>query len=193
MIKSNIQGKHITHNYEVKYERDDKGELKYKPSLTVKDTEAYETILIVDGEIGQNSSKFWGFYSTHRINISESESVVVEEKIYRADLHEYMIHTDKVLSEKDVNKEEAEALLSKLSSEYNELMIERDEKLVAYCHVHKLDPEDTDYEELKKIVYKPCDINDTITSLTYAETLSNIAVGTVTISDYLKTSAIMGI
>lgn len=193
MIKSNIQGKHITHNYEVKYERDDKGELKYKPILTVNDTETYETILIVDGEIGQNSNNFWKLYTMPTINISESESVVVDEKIYRADLHEYMIHTDKVLSEKDVNKENAAALLSKLSSEYNQLMIERDEKLVAYCHVHKLDPEDTDYEELKKIVYKPCDRNDMIASLTYEDALSNIAANTVTISDYLKTSAIMGI
>lgn len=193
MIKSNIQGKHITHNYEVKYERNDKGGLKYKPSLTVKDTETYETILIVDGEIGQNSTKFWKIYSTPTINISESESVEVEGKIYRADLHEYMIHTDKVLSEKDANKEEAEALFSKLSSEYNQLMIERDEKLVAYCRVHKLDPEDTNYEELKKIVYNPCDRNDTITSLTYEDALSNIAVNTLTLTDYLKTSVIMGI
>lgn len=173
MIKSNIQGKHITHNYSVKYERNDKGGLKAKPRLEVKDEVTYETIMTVDGEIGSNSSGTWSFTSIslsfdcrHRINLSEDEEVIVDNKIYRADLHVYMVHTSKVLSEKDCGKEEAEALLEKLTGEYNEQVINADEKLAAYCKLHKLVLAETDYEELKKVVCPPkCD--DSVATLAY--------------------------
>ena len=78
----------------------------------------------------------------------------MEEKIYRADLHAYMVHTDKVIEEKDdeYNKY-TERNYKDLMHEYNAQIIDGDEKLKAYCAVHKLDPAETDCDELKKIVY----------------------------------------
>ena len=163
-LVSYIQGRHVEHVYSVKYERDEKtGKLVKKPKLDITDRFKYETLkrednledFIVYGEIGNNTSdKVWLIYGYPSINISEDETVDVVEKIYRADLNAYMIHTSKVLSEKDVDKEESYALLEKFMSEYNEMKISEDDELSTYCKVHKLVPSETDYDELKSIVKK---------------------------------------
>ena len=162
-LQSYIQGRHIENVWEVRYDRDEKtGKIAKKPHIRFDASFKYETLkdthgedFIVDGEIGMNSSRGWlGLNTTDSINLSEDEKVTVIAKIYRADLHAYMVHTDKVLSEKDVNKEEAEFKYNKLLAEYNKTMIEDDEELLSYCKVHHLKPEETDYDELVKIVPK---------------------------------------
>lgn len=159
-IKSYIQGKHITHKYTIKENRDnDTDKFKCKPELTTKDEIAWADLLVVDGEIGQTSRNtshtgLWTFDMSYRINISETEEVHVEEKIYRADLHAYMVHTDKVITEVDAaGSEDIKHRYNVLVSEYNMQMIAADKKLEAYCGVHNLNPATTDYDELKKIVY----------------------------------------
>lgn len=158
-IKSYIQGKYITHAYAIKENKDDAGKFVSKPKLTTKDEITWADILVVNGEIGQTSRKFssgglWTFDITHKINISETEEVHVEEKIYRADLHAYMVHTDKVITEVDAEgSEDIKHRYNVLVSEYNMQMIAADKKLEAYCGVHNLNPATTDYDELKKIVY----------------------------------------
>lgn len=166
-LVSYIQGRHVEHVYSVKYERDEKtGKLVEKPKLDVTDRFKYETLkrednledFIVYGEIGSNTShKVWLIYGYPSINISEDETVDVVEKIYRADLNAYMIHTDKVMSEKDVDKEESDALFEKIMREYNEVNISEDDELSTYCKVHKLVPSETDYDELRSIVKKNID------------------------------------
>lgn len=161
-IKSYIQGRHVENVWEVNCDRDEKtGKLKKKPHIRFDARFKYETLqrqtgeeFIIDGEIGKSDgcSAWFTLLPKHEINISEDEKVTVIEKIYRADLHAYMVHTDKVLSEKDIDKEEAEFKYNKLLAEYNKTMIEDDEELLSYCKVHHLKPEETDYDELAKIV-----------------------------------------
>ena len=164
-IKSYIQGRHVENVWEVKCDRDEKtGKLRKHPTCDFIATYTYDTLkhestgedFIVDGEIGKSDGcgGWFTLLPKHEINISEDEKVTVVEKIYRADLHAYMVHTDKVLSEKDVDKEEAEFKYNKLLAEYNKTMIEDDEELLSYCKVHHLKPEETDYDELVKIVPK---------------------------------------
>ena len=158
-IKSYIQGRHVENVWEAQCERDEKtGKLIKKPYIHCGTQFKYETLkrdngkdFIVDGEIGSNSDSGWP-YTIERINLSEDEKVTVIEKIYRADLHAYMVRTDKLLSEKDVNKGVAEYDYNQLLREYNKMMIEADEELLSYCKVHKLVPADTDYDELRKVV-----------------------------------------
>lgn len=162
-IKSYIQGKRIVHTYEIKEHKDeDTGKFKRKPELVTHDNITWETLqkasgaeFIVDGDIGQSSyNQLFMYDLSHRINLSETEEVCVTGKIYRADLHAYMVHTDKVLSEEDAaGSEDMKHRYDVLVSEYNMQMIADDEKLAAYCGVHNLNPATTDYEELKKIVY----------------------------------------
>lgn len=159
-IKSYIQGKYITHRYKIKENRDnDTGKFKCKPELTTKDEITWADLLVVNGDIGKTSRKlgsypFVLFDTSHRINISETEEVCVEDKIYRADLHAYMVHTDKVIHEEDAAcSEDIKHRYNVLVSEYNMQMIADDKKLTAYCGVYNLNPETTDYDELKKIVY----------------------------------------
>ena len=160
-IKSYIQGRYVENVWEVQCDRDEKtGKITKMPRIRFDAHFKYETLqnahgedFIVDGEIGTNSTCGWlGLVGVNKINLSEDEEVTVIQKIYRADLHAYMVHTDKVLSEKDVDKEEAEFKYNKLLAEYNKTMIEDDEELLSYCKVHHLKPEETDYDELAKIV-----------------------------------------
>lgn len=162
-IKSYIQGRHVENVWEVQCDRDEKtGKLRKHPTCDFIATYTYDTLkhestgedFIVDGEIGKNDGcgGWLTLLPKHEINISEDEKVTVVEKIYRADLHAYMVHTDKVLSEKDIDKGIAEFEYNKLLREYNKTMIEADEELLSYCKVHKLVPAETDYEELRKVV-----------------------------------------
>lgn len=87
-----------------------------------------------------------------RINIGDEEVDVRKEAFY-ADLSEWKQFVDKVISNVDYYKEEAELDYADLIGQYNEQMINEDEKLKAYCKLHHLNPVETDVDELRKIVY----------------------------------------
>ena len=87
------------------------------------------------------------------MNISEDEAVSVGKEIFRADLNEMHLETDKVLEEVDINKEGSEEILSEQIRAFNSMMITSNEKLKAYCDVHNLAYEDTDAIELFKIIF----------------------------------------
>jgi hypothetical protein len=162
-INSFIQGKRITHTYEIKENKDlNTGKFTRKPELITHDEIVWETLLkengeefVVDGEIGHTSGGGWLAIDIRRkINISETEEVGVEQQIYRADIHAYMVHTDKVVGEEDaVDSGDTKVKYGRLVCEYNEQMIKDDEKLSAYCKVHNLTPANTDYDELRKVVH----------------------------------------
>lgn len=107
----------------------------------------WKDILTVDGEIYYNLG--W----SEDFNISEDETVHEENKIFRADLNEMHHFTNKVLEVQFVDKDTSESALFHLMADFNEQMIESNEQMLAYCKLHKLDPRETDCEELFKIVY----------------------------------------
>ena len=94
-------------------------------------------------------------YPYKRINIGDEEVDVQKEAFY-ADLSEWKQFVDKVVSNVDYYKEEVELDYADLIAQYNEQMINENEKLKAYCNLHHLNPGDTDVDELKKIVYGNC-------------------------------------
>lgn len=143
-IQSYIQGQYITHHYSIRENRDvDTGKFKSKPELIKEDEIMYATLdnknhdrlFVVDGEIGCNwdlhlFSSFPLPYMS-KINLSEDEVVNVVGKIYRADLHAYMIHTDKIMSERDDSSaEDTKQAYELLVREYNEQMI-NDETIIS--------------------------------------------------------------
>ena len=87
------------------------------------------------------------------INLSENVVVGVTESITRVDLGAYVLRTDKILSEDILLKEECEEILICQIAAFNKMMIESNEKLLSYCKLHKLDPSNTDANELFKLVY----------------------------------------
>lgn len=159
-MKSYIYGKSITRTYSVEFERDAEGKIKRKPQLKVKEEKTtFHPIvrksgeeLIADGEIGRNSSSYVAFDFGTKINIDENTEVIVEKEIYRADLSAYIVYTSHILNEDDTNKEEMTLLRDQLVSEYNETKIKSDEKALAYCNLHKLNPSETDYDELRVLI-----------------------------------------
>lgn len=145
-----IQGKEIETTYSVKVVRNENGILTKKPEL-VKESKVVKWDNMfnpIDGEIEYNTSRFFG---GNRINISESENVKVEEQIYRADINKLMVHTDKVIREKEISKTESEKEFKKVMAEYNHLIVDNNSKMKAYCNVNKIDVDTVDIDDLKKI------------------------------------------
>lgn len=93
-----------------------------------------------------------GFYAAAEINIGDEKVAVIKETFY-CDLGEWKQFIDKVVENTDHDKESAEAEYVEALYEYNQQMINEDERMKAYCELHHLDPGETDVDELKKIVY----------------------------------------
>lgn len=165
-MKTKVFGKKIENNYiiepnqkMIKDENNcDKLVFTAKPTI-IKESNLVEWVKLhsFDGEPRYNNyvaNIGWiGGYNYNRINLSEDETVEIEEEIFRADLNELHLHTDKIVEENDYDKEYQEAGYNTLIGEFNKQMIESNDKLKSYCEVHKLNPEETDCIELFNIVF----------------------------------------
>ena len=155
-----VFGKKIENFYEVfhnwKQVEDDNGEIRTvyidKPTINkARKVKEWCELCSYEGEPRYNSHNGWALYNN--INISENETVAIEEEIFRADLNEMHLHTNKVVEEKDINKEDALSILDGKIKAFNKMMIESNDRLRAYCDLHKLSYEDTDCIELFKLVF----------------------------------------
>ena len=162
-MKSIVKGQIVKETYSVvdnlttiTVDGEEKQVFVAKPRID-KQTEIAEwrNILTLDGAMHYNTPPADGWLGVvHRcFNISEDETVCEIKKIFRADLNENHYFTDKAVETRTVNKEESELRLRILMAGFNEQMTESNEQMSAYCKLHKLDPRDTDCEELFKIVY----------------------------------------
>lgn len=164
-MRTVILGKKIENVYEVNHnwKTIDDGNSGVKTVYTGKPTlvmiphiKEWTEICSYDGEPRYNSGSNYMFgtmFSKNQINISEDETITVNKEIFRADLNEVHLETDKVLEEVDINKEVSEEILSEQIRAFNSMMITSNEKLKAYCDVHNLPYSDTDVIELFKIVF----------------------------------------
>lgn len=155
-----VFGKKIENFYEVfhnwKQVEDGNGEIRTvytdKPTINkARKVKEWCELCSYEGEPRYNSHTGWAL--CNKINISENETVAIEEEIFRADLNEMHLHTNKVVEEKDVNKEDALSILEAQIKAFNKMMIESNNKLMSYCDLHKLSYEDTDCIELFKLVF----------------------------------------
>lgn len=154
-----IKGKNITNFYSVKDNKKmravNDNELKSiytaKPELVKEPKVEWEEICNFEGDLHYNNS--WAFGG--HINISEDDEVRVDKTIFRADLNEKHAFTNKILKEQDdeKSKSDAESIFKEELADFNEIMINSNDAMLAYCKLHKLDPRDTDCIELFKLVY----------------------------------------
>lgn len=156
-MKTIVMGKKVTNNYEVVVKRGEDNKFTERPYLTMNDSIIeWEEICKYEGV----PQKEYVLFDGNEIYISEDEHVLVTEQRFRADLGNWYQYTNKVLEENDGNGESCEVELAALLREYNKQMIEDDERAKAYCDLHKLDYEESDYDEIIKIIgkdenYKP--------------------------------------
>ena len=122
-----------------------------KPEI-IKDVVELDPVEICQYEGRPCVSSYKCVFADPKINIGDEE-VNVKKDIFFADLSEWRQYVDKVVSNVDYYKEEVELDYADLVAQYNEQMINEDEKLKAYCNLHHLNPVETDVDELKKIVY----------------------------------------
>ncbi len=167
-MKTKVFGKKIENIYGVDHKwktiKDENGEDKTvytdKPTLT-RESKVKEWVELCSykGEPRYNSTRMPRYDSTrmdymyNAINISENETVVIEEEIFRADLNEMHLHTNKVVETIEVDKEDMVDTCKCQIRAFNKMMIESNSKLMAYCDLHKLVYEDTDAIELFKLVF----------------------------------------
>lgn len=119
----------------------------------VKDVEKRE-IASWDGTQTYNDKPASYIYSVPKyLNINEDTEVRINKTIFRADLGEIHHFTDYVIENTDVDKEDTENLYKKMMAKFNHDMILADDKLLAYCNLHKLNISNTDVFDLYKVVY----------------------------------------
>lgn len=158
-----IKGVVIEKRYEVlpyiKEITDENGESKTvytgKPVLKCENyVSRYEEILRYAGEPAFNR-----YYNnktkalSNEVNISETETVQVHDVIFRADLNEYHLFTDKVISTSIVNKDSSETAYREHMKRFNKQIIDSNEKMKDYCDLHMLKYEDTDAVKLFSLLY----------------------------------------
>ncbi len=95
----------------------------------------------------------FAFNSKNKINLSVDEEVCIDEEIFRADLNELHLHTDKIVEENDGDRDYQMNNYEMLVNDFNQQMIESNDKLNAYCKLHNLVPCCTDAIELFKLVF----------------------------------------
>jgi hypothetical protein len=166
-MKTIIKGKNLKTTYGVnnntKEIKDENGALKIvytaKPELTKVVDTTWETIAEFDEDIEFNKNQAAKFFMTGifnsigTINITEDEEVSVIKKKFIIDQKAYVLYTDKVLDSTEELKEISEENLCYELESFNRMMIESNEKLLAYCNLHKLILKETDVDELMKLVY----------------------------------------
>lgn len=162
-MKTIILGQKIENIYDVNHNwktiNDENGNFKtvYTAKPTLNKTsiiKEWVEICSHNGEPKYNStSSFKGLFAQPELNISENETVQIKEQIFRADLDEMHVRTNKIVEEIDVDEQEARATLSEQIRAFNAMMITSNDKLQSYCDVHKLSYEDTDAIELFSIVF----------------------------------------
>lgn len=155
-----VKGKVILNKYRVesnlkKIKKDNKSELVYtaRPTL-IKESNVidWQDICKFNGEPYYNKECFTVFGKS-AINISEDETVYINREVFRADLNELHVFTDKIVEESDVCKEKFEAKFKQELANFNEQMIESNDRLLSYCKLHKLNQRETDAIELFKLIY----------------------------------------
>ena len=160
-MKTVLFGKKISNycevDYKMKHIQDSNGLCKIvytgKPTIIKKPKVEWIEICRYKGEPRFNSRTDYLFCSNKQVNISEDETISIEKEIFRADLNEMHLHTDKVIQENDIDKTESDKILCEQIKSFNEEMIKSNEKMKSYCDLHKLSYEDTDCIELFKLVY----------------------------------------
>lgn len=120
----------------------------------------YREICSFDGELRYNRGTFendlgmWGrIVLRSSINIAQDKEVFIDKEVFRADLGELHVFTNEVIERIEAGKEDAEAAFDHVLRDFNREMIMSNDKLKAYCDIHKLNYEDTDAKELFRLVY----------------------------------------
>lgn len=124
-----------------------------KPALT-KESNVKEWVELCSykGEPRYNTPSYvWMSYSC--LNISETEEVKIEREIFRADLNECHLRSNKVIEEVDADSLEANQILKEQTKLFNKTMIKSNERMKSYCDLHKLCYENTDCIELFKLLF----------------------------------------
>lgn len=162
-----VEIKHILETNQ-KIITDDNGKEKLvytaKPKIKKEESVAeWREICRFKGEPTWNYEHMYSWKSFHmsdgfsdvrnKLNISENEEVAVDKKVFRADLGELHLLTNKVLEEIDIDAVDATEQLRIYTRDFNKQMIESNEKMKAYCDLHGLKYEDSDCEKVFELVY----------------------------------------
>jgi hypothetical protein len=141
-MKTIIEGKNVKTIYEVKSHKNEDGAFTGKPEVVSKqELLGWTKIKTFDEAIN------FSF-----IKLDADTIVTLVEKSFRVDLGAFLMKIDTIVSNEEVGKEKSSKELICLLKEYNKQKINEDDKMVAYCKLHNLEPENVDYNLLKDIL-----------------------------------------
>lgn len=155
-----IEIKHVLETHQ-KTITDENGKVKVvytaKPEVRKKESiKEWKEICRFKGKPLYNTTYFNPSFSYRQstcLNVSENEEVIVSKQVFRADLEEMHLFTNKILEEIDVNAVDAADQLRLHIRAFNNQMIESNERMKAYCDLHGLKYEDSDCDKVFELVY----------------------------------------
>ena len=196
-MKSVVLGKVIENIYSVdpktKTIKDEHGEEKVvytaKPVLNKEEKiKEWKEILNFEGKPKYNSyGTYYSFVGVYGcLNISENEEVSITKEIFRADLNELHLYSNKVVEEFDTNKENSTYEYEAHIEQFNKMMNTSNKAMQDYCDLHGLDYRKADCETVFSIVYpdKEYEIKDgkmvckNVYTITSNNICCNVAYGT---------------
>ena len=163
-MKSVVLGKVIENIYSVdpktKQIKDEHGEEKVvytaKPVLNKEEKlKEWKEILNFEGKPRYNSyGTYYSFVVVYGcLNISENEEVSITKEIFRADLNELHLYSNKVVDEFDTNKETSTYEYEAHIEQFNKMMNTSNKAMQDYCDLHGLDYRKADCEKVFSLVY----------------------------------------
>jgi hypothetical protein len=163
-MKSVVLGKVIENHFSVEPKTepvvDEHGEEKVvytgKPVLIeTPKVKEWKEICSFEGEprYNKHNTRYLYVAFNDMLNISEDESVVVNNEIFRADLNELHLQTDKVMKELDVDKEKSTYEYEAHIEQFNKMMNTSNKAMQDYCDLHGLDCRKADCEKVFSLVY----------------------------------------
>ena len=167
-MKSVVLGKVIEKTYFVEPNTetitiDGEEKVVYKSKPVMKEEskiKEWREICHFDGEPRYNhDNRMWKTYfaslsfDNYCLNVSEDEKVCIEKEIFRADLNELHLHSNKVLEEIEVNKENSTYEYESHVEQFNKMMNTSNKLMKDYCDLHGLDYRKADCEKVFSLVY----------------------------------------
>lgn len=155
-MRTVFKGKNIEVRYKAVIKTKDIGDSKNKKKIVYTDVPrldkdvkqvGWNDMFTVEGE------PYAKAISEGRVYISEDKDARVIKTNYRADLNEIHVFLDVEDNKVELHKSSESEIVDYHKKKFNVMMINSNEKLKAYCDIHKLNYEETDVITLFNIVF----------------------------------------
>ena len=148
-MKYKVLGQNITNVYEVKDNKNEKGEYVRKPEFVKNRKYEWEDILAFECDNLEFNTAYGVLERHHQICISETKSVDIIRQRFRADEATTYLYSDEVLSEEDDKETNHQQYVDEVNK-YIKLVFKKYPEVKNHCEIYNISDENV-FENIDKI------------------------------------------